>query len=208
MHLDPATFALFLVASAAVGVAPGPSTLLVLSHALGGDKRQPFCLIAGALLGNLVLVLATVSGLSALILASPAGFEVLRWLGAGYLIYLGFCYWRAPADPLRARAAHTSACRALVAQAFLTSVTNPKGLAFYFAFLPQFVTPGADTAPQLLFLGAAYVAVFIAALSLYALAGQRLARLFARPRAVAWKNRFTGGLLTLAGLALLRYERP
>ncbi len=181
----------------------------MLSHALGGERRRPFCLIAGAFCGNLVLVLATVFGLSALILASQTGFEVLRWLGAGYLIYLGIRYWRAPADPIRtSAAADAAACRALATQAFLTSVTNPKGLVFYFAFLPQFVTPGADSAPQLLFLGASYVAVFIGALALYALAGQRLARLFARRRAVAWRNRVTGGLLVLAGLALLRYERP
>ena len=181
----------------------------MLSHALAGDRRRPFCLIAGAFLGNLVLVLATVFGLSALILASQTGFELLRWLGAGYLIYLGIQYWRAPAGPLRATAAaDAAACRVLITQAFLTSVTNPKGLAFYFAFLPQFVTPGTDNAPQLLLLGITYVAVFIAALTLYALAGHRLAQLFARPRAVAWKNRITGSLLVLAGLALLRYERP
>ena len=75
--MDLTTYGLFLLTSAAVGAAPGPSTLLVLSHALGQDPRRPASLIAGAFCGNVVLVLATVLGLSAVILAS----QTASWRG-------------------------------------------------------------------------------------------------------------------------------
>ena len=206
--MDITNFGLFLAASALVAVAPGPSTLLVLSHALSRDIRRPISLIVGALCGNALLVLVTVLGMSALILASQTAFEVLRWIGAGYLIYLGVQYWRAPSAPVQASArAPLARYRTLVVQAFLTSVTNPKGLVFYFAFLPQFVSPGTATQVQLLVLGLCYVAIFVAALSIYAFAGQAVAQLFSSPRAVRLKNRITGGFLILAGLSFLRYER-
>ncbi len=99
--MDLTTYGLFLLTSAAVGAAAGPSTLLVLSHALGQDPRRPASLIAGAFCGNVVLVLAPVLGLSVVMLASQTAFEIVRWIGAGYLIYLGVRYWRAPPAPLR-----------------------------------------------------------------------------------------------------------
>ncbi len=79
---------------------------------------------------------------------------------------------------------------------------------FYFAFLPLFVTPGLPTEVQLVILGSSYVIVFISALTIYAIAGRRIAGLFANPKAVRLKNRITGGFLVLAGLSLLRYQRP
>ncbi len=207
--MDLTTYGLFLLTSAAVGAAPGPSTLLVLSHALGQDPRRPASLIAGAFCGNVVFVLATVLGLSAVILASQTAFEIVRWIGAGYLIYLGVRYWRAPSNPVRTSAASgTAAYRALFVQAFVTSTTNPKGIVFYFAFLPLFVSPGLPAQIQLLILGSSYVVIFISALTIYAIAGRRIAGLFANPKAVRLKNRITGGFLLVAGLSLLRYERP
>ena len=206
--MDLMTVALFLLAAAAVAVAPGPSTLLVLSHALSGDGRRPASLIAGAFCGNLLLVLVTVLGLSAVILASQTAFEIIRWVGAGYLIYLGIRYWRAPVDPIDALpTARAARYRALFLQALLTSITNPKGLVFYFAFLPQFAGAGAPSSGWLALLGLTYVALFVAALLLYALLGRRLAGYVASPRILRLKNRVTGGLLIAAGLSLLRAER-
>lgn len=208
--MDAIGFGFFLLTAAALALAPGPSTLLVLSHALSGDPRRPLSLMAGALLGNLLLIAMTVLGLSALVFASQHGFTLLRWIGAGYLIWLGLGYWRSletAAPDLRdpARSVQVLRYRALASQAFLTSVTNPKGLLFYFAFLPQFAPTGGSRA--FLLLGGCYLAVFMIALALYALAGHRLAALIVKPRVRLWKNRLTGGLLIGAGLSLLRAER-
>ncbi len=203
-------FGLFLLTAAVLALAPGPSTLLVLSHALSGDRRRPLSLMAGALLGNLLLIVVTVLGLSAVLLASQTGFMLLRWIGAAYLIWLGIAYWRglgttAPAVGNQAQSIQALRHRALVSQAFLTSVTNPKGLLFYFAFLPQFAPAGGSG--TFLLLGGSYLTLFMAALALYALAGHRLAALVVNPKIQLWKNRLTGGLLIGAGLLLLRPER-
>ena len=205
--MDFLSFSLFLATVALVAFAPGPSTLLVLSNAVSGDVRRPVALILGAALGNILLVTVTVLGVSTLVLASQTAFEVLRWIGAGYLIYLGIAYWRAPARLLTAAAAGRGTYSVLALQAFLTSVTNPKGLVFYFAFLPQFLSPVFAAGPQLAVLGGCYIVMFVLALSTYALAGRRIASLFSTARAMKWKNRMTGGLLIGSGLLLLRYER-
>lgn len=208
--MDAVDFGLFLLTAAVLALAPGPSTLLVLSHALSGDARRPLSLMIGALLGNLLLIAMTVFGLSAVILASQTGFTLLRWIGAAYLIWLGITYWRSlegmpPGFPNQARSHGALRCRALMTQAFLTSVTNPKGLLFYFALLPQFAPAGSSS--QFILLGGSYLTVFMLALALYALAGQRLAALIVNPRIQLWKNRLTGSLLIGAGLLLLRPER-
>lgn len=203
-------FGFFLLTAAVLALAPGPSTLLVLSHALSGDPRRPLSLMAGALLGNLLLIAITVLGLSAVLLASQTGFTLLRWMGAAYLIWLGASYWRssdALASEVRDQSSSLRALRyrGLMTQAFLTSVTNPKGLVFYFALLPQFAPTGSTG--QFLLLGGSYLTVFMIALALYALAGHRLAALVVKPNVQLWKNRLTGSLLLGAGLLLLRPER-
>lgn len=208
--MDTAAYLLFLATAALLALAPGPSTLLVLSHALTGDPRRPLCLMLGALLGNLVLIAVTVLGLAALILASQTAFTVLRFVGAAYLIWLGISYWRATKTLTVAGIGPAAALpglryRALALQAFLTSTTNPKGLLFYFALLPQFAPAGGSL--DLLLLGASYLALFMTALGLYALAGRRLARVVASPAVQRWKNRITGALLVALGVSLLRAER-
>ena len=95
----------------------------------------------------------------------------------------------------------------LFVQAALTSLTNPKGLVFYVAFLPQFVAPGGDAPLQLAILGAAYIGLCLVADVGYALAGSAFSGLLMTERAVRIRNRLTGTVFIGAGLSLLRYER-
>ena len=205
--MDWTTFGVFLAAAVAVAAAPGPTVLQILAHSVSGDPKRPASLIAGSICANILMVLATVLGLSALILASQTAFTILRWVGAGYLMYLGIQYWRARSAAMAIGGAPAKPYRALFVQAALTSVTNPKGLVFYVAFLPQFVTPGPGSLIQLALLGATYVGICVVVDTGYALAGRSTARLFASPRAVRWKDRITGIALIGAGLSLLRYQR-
>ena len=206
--MDWTNFSIFVMAAVAVAAAPGPTVLQILSHSVSGDPRRPASLIAGSICANTLMVLATVLGLSALILASQTAFTVLRWVGAGYLMFLGIQYWRARSTAMAiGGVAPAKPYRALFVQAALTSVTNPKGLVFYVAFLPQFVTPGPGSHLQLALLGATYVGICVVVDTGYAMAGRSAARLFASPRAVRWKDRITGVALIGAGLSLLRYQR-
>lgn len=206
--MDLTSLWIFLIAAFVVAAAPGPTTLQILSHALSGDPKRPASLIAGAVFANVAMVAATVLGLSALILASQTAFTVLRWVGAGYLVYLGIQYWRARREAtISTGTGGTWSYRRLFVQAALTSLTNPKGLVFYLAFLPQFIGPGWDPSVQLAILGASYVGLCIVVDIGYAVAGRLLARFVISPVFNRWKNRITGTILIGAGLSLVRAER-
>ena len=201
-------FGMFLIAGAVVAAAPGPTVLQIFAHSMSRDPRRPASLIAGSIFANTLMVAATVLGVSALILASQTAFTVLRWVGSAYLIYLGIHYWRMRVESLSAaRPAAARPYKVLFVQAALTSLTNPKGLVFYVAFLPQFVAPGGDAPLQLAILGAAYIGLCLVADVGYALAGSAFSGLLMTERAVRIRNRLTGTVFIGAGLSLLRYER-
>jgi len=206
--MNGTVYLMFLVAGFVVAASPGPTVLQIFAQSMSGDVRRPASLIAGSIVGNAVMVLATVLGVSALILASQTAFIALRWIGSGYLVYLGIHYWRMRATPLNVpRRSAPTRYKVLFVQGAMTSLTNPKGLAFYVAFLPQFVTSGADPHDQLAVLGVSYIGLCLITDMGYALAGLKLAGLMMSSRAVRLRNRITGTVLVAAGLSLLGYQR-
>ncbi|WP_282608818.1 LysE family translocator [Pelagibius sp. Alg239-R121] len=206
--MDWTLYSLFLVAGLAVAAVPGPTVLQIFAQSLTGDIRRPVSLITGSLIANITMVSATVLGISAMIVASQTAFDVLRWVGSAYLVYLGVQYWRIRTGPVAAsNPAVGTPYRVLFFQAALTSLTNPKGLVFYIAFLPQFVSPGGDPQFQLTILGVSYILLCLVADSGYVLAARTLAKLFASPRAIRLTNRLTGVALVAAGFSLLKYQR-
>jgi homoserine/homoserine lactone efflux protein len=198
----------FLVAALVVAAAPGPTVLQIFSQSMSGDLRRPASLIAGSILANALMVVTTVLGLNALILASQPAFNLLKFIGSAYLIYLGIHYWRMRAEPIIA-SGHQIAkpYRVLFLKGALTSITNPKGLVFYVAFLPQFVTLGSDPHDQLAILGISYIVLCLFVDIGYALAGRAFSRLAMTARAVRLKNRITGTIFIAVALSLMRYER-
>jgi len=155
MPLDPHLFVAYLAAAWVLILIPGPDTMFVLGQTLAGGRRRGWMATAGIVSGAGMHILATVTGLAALLAAAPGVFEAVRLAGAAYLAWLGIgalrAAWRGegggamrPAAPAR---------RAFL-QGMLTNLLNPKVALFYLAFLPQFVAP--DRAPawvQMLLLG-------------------------------------------------------
>ena len=145
----------FVGAAILLAVTPGPDTLFVAANSLAGGRRAGVIACLGTAVGNLGHCLAAAIGLSALIAASPAAFDVLRYLGAIYLGFIGLqalrAAWRNAHGGEERPAAGTlprvrASDGAVFTRAMLTNLTNPKVIMFFVAFLPQFVTAAGSAA--------------------------------------------------------------
>jgi threonine/homoserine/homoserine lactone efflux protein len=199
----------YAAAATVLIVIPGPTTLMVTGHAMSSGSRVALASLIGVALGDIVAMTASVLGFGAVLAASAEAFMILKWLGAAYLIYLGVKLWLAPAAAMEVTAAERarSMPRAIV-QSFSVTVLNPKGILFFAAFMPQFIDPKLPTLPQVLLLGATFVAIAVMVQTGYIAMMARARRVVASPRAVRIMNRIGGSMLVGAGLltATLRHR--
>ena len=188
----------FVAASALLLVIPGPTILTVISYSLAHGRRA-----------NVPLVAAVALGLGAVLASSAFWFAVLKSAGGLYLIYLGVRLLRrgVASAEIAAPAAPGSRWR-LFANTWLVTALNPKGIVFFVAFLPQFVTPGADAARQLWILAATFVLMAIVNATLYAVFAAAAHRMLTAPRAQRGFNLAGGTLLAVAGVWALLARRP
>ena len=149
----------FLVAAILLAVTPGPGIAYVVARTAAGGRSEGLASCLGTCLGGLLHVLAAAFGLSVLIAQSALAFNLLKYLGAAYLVYLGIRLWlrREPAAAVEA-VTPQGARRALV-EGIVVEALNVKTALFFLAFLPQFVDPGAALVPQLVLLGSLCVAL-------------------------------------------------
>jgi len=140
-------FSAFLVITVILFLTPGPIVTLVITTGARSGSRAALLTVAGATAGNAVLVGCIAFGLSWIIKSSAEIFDYLRWVGAAYLVWLGIQAWRhagAASETIAARG-HVHAWRG-----FVVAITNPKTIAFFTAFLPQFIDPALPAERQLL----------------------------------------------------------
>jgi threonine/homoserine/homoserine lactone efflux protein len=197
----------FVAASAILLLIPGPTVLLVISYALGEGRRSALSTVAGVALGDLTSVTLAMLGLGALLATSTELFTALRWIGAAYLIYLGFRLWRAPVIPPDMRAQSEARHSRMFGHAYVVTALNPKAPIFFVAFLPQFLDPAAPAMPQMIILGATFVVMAgINALgfALLASAARGAIRSTGVQRTV---NRVGGTLLIGSGLLALGWKK-
>jgi threonine/homoserine/homoserine lactone efflux protein len=146
-------FFLFLGAATLLAIAPGPGMLYVLARSLAGGRREGVLSAAGTFAGGLVHVVAAATGLSIVLATSATAFALVKYAGAGYLIYLGIRMMpsaRTDADP---ELSVVQARRNPLWQGIATEVLNPKTAIFFLAFIPQFVNRSGGTFRQFLILG-------------------------------------------------------
>jgi threonine/homoserine/homoserine lactone efflux protein len=209
MFIDPAQLALFLAATIALVVTPGPVVLYVVTRSMSQGPRAGLASVLGAELGNAVHVAAAALGLAALLASSALAFSVVKYLGAAYLLHLGLRKLLGRDAPGRAGSgeAPRERLRSVFAQGVVVAVLNPKTALFFLAFLPQFVDPGRGSpAAQILTLGAIMVAVAVVSDSAYALLAGSVGRwLWRNPRFVRSERYVSGtvyiGLGALAALS-------
>lgn len=195
------TLLLFLLTQLAMAFSPGPAVLLTVSQAARDGTRAGARAAAGIVIGTALWVLLSALGLTALLLASPAAFAVVKWAGAAYLVVLGLRMALARPTPPATPAAPVSGRRVLL-QGVLTQLANPKAIIFFGALLPQFIDPARAALAQLALLGAITVVNEFLVLLGYAWVADRGARLAHGPRLLAWFDRIAGTLLVGAGAKL------
>lgn len=189
----------FVAASTALLLIPGPTVLLVLSYALSQGQRVAVASATGVACGDLVAMSASLLGLGALVMASATLFSVLKWVGAVYLIYLGVSLLRTPAAHrgLDAYSAPDRAAGQVFAHTAVVTALNPKSIAFFIAFVPQFLQVDAALAPQCAILIATFASLAALNALAYALLADRLRQTIGKPRVITWLTR-SGGITLIA----------
>ena len=204
------TWLAFFVAAWLISVSPGPGAVSTMASAVRfGVRRTVFNLI-GLELGLLFVLLAVASGLGAMVVASATAFTLVKWLGVVYLIYLGIRQFRAhgAADQISRTAGRVDGTpRGLILQGFLVNASNPKGIVFMLAVLPQFIDADAAQLPQYALCGATLLFTDVVVMNGYALFASRVLHLLRSPRKSEWLNRMFGGLYVGAAGLLAVFGR-
>ena len=205
----------YFAAAWLIAVSPGSGAVLSMSHGLSYGVSGATPTIIGLQLGLGVILLVAGVGVGAVLIASATAFTVVKVLGAAYLIWLGWRQWHAPiaTDPVRADEGKPVAdavrltVRQRVLSGFLTNVTNPKGIVFMVAVLPQFINPERPLALQLAILLVTMLAVDTTVMHTYAWLASRLQHWLRSVRAKRNQNRVFGSVLMLMGASLALVKR-
>jgi len=198
----------FALASTLILIIPGPTIILVISQAVTHGRRSVVPLVIGVILGDLTAMTLSLLGLGALMATSAALFTVFKWVGALYLIYLGIKLWKLNAEnnSVQYNTKNTSA-RSLLKSSFIVTALNPKGIAFFVAFLPQFVDPLKPAFSQLTLLGGTFLLLATINSALYAIFAGQLGDQMKKKKIRKWFNRCGGSALVGAGIFTAAMQR-
>jgi len=211
------TWITFAIAACIIAISPGSGAVLAMSHGLSYGVKKTSGTILGLEIGLLLILAIAGAGVGSLLVASEIAFNIVKTVGALYLIYLGFSQFRARIavrndDENHAgqqRAGHDAlpALPKRVLIGFLTNATNPKGIIFMVAVLPQFIAHQAPLLPQLLVMGVTMCAIDLLVMHGYAYAASSMQRFFRDQKMVRRQNRFFGSVLMAVGAALFFVKR-
>jgi len=198
-------FSAFLVITAILVIVPGPIVTLVIATGASRGIRAALQTVIGTTLGNAVLLTCIAFGLNWILKTSAEVFDYLRFAGAAYLVWLGIQAWRHAGGAAEAAppSAHVHAWRG-----FIVAITNPKTIAFFTAFLPQFVDPALPVERQLLVMCS--VSVVMAGLldAAWGIAAGYGRAFLMQPRQNVWLARISGLVLIGGGIWLSLQRRP
>jgi threonine/homoserine/homoserine lactone efflux protein len=188
---------------------PGPDMILAMTNGSRFGLRRALPGMLAVLLCDLIMIAGVAAGLGALLAASVFWFAALKYVGAGYLAYLGIVMLRSRGRLSEALQTNTGApagaLRSIAVRSFLVAVTNPKSYLFFSALLPQFIHAAAPQTGQYFVLASVFVLTEFVIMVGYALAGRRAARILESPK-IIWLERICGGAL-LASAASLTLAR-
>lgn len=200
------TWLAFLLAAILIAVSPGPGAATSMSVGLRHGYLAALRAIGGLQAALLIQLGIVFAGLGALLMASTTAFEIMKFIGAGYLVWLGIQKWREIPHALDDTSA-VNRPNGLFLQGLLVNLTNPKAIVFMAALTPQFIDPARSQWLQFLILSATMCGVDTLVMSGYALLASRLRRWLRDLRAMKAQNRFFGGVFVGAGVLLATTSR-
>lgn len=207
--IELSSYLIFLVASVALILVPGPAQALVIAKTLAGGRRPGVLTAVGLNIGTLFHTATAALGLSAILATSAVAFSIVKYAGAAYLVYLGIRALRSKVPRAVGTALPGEPARSTLGQAVAAGVLNPKVALFFLAFLPQFVDPSRGAVlPQFLVLGAtiALLDTLYEVMLVHFVSGMRELFLHS-PRLLALQTRVSGTVLVALGLRLAAQER-
>jgi threonine/homoserine/homoserine lactone efflux protein len=198
----------FVAASSVLLIIPGPTILTVISYSISHGHRVKLPLIAAVALGDSTALVLSLLGLGTLLAQSAFWFQVVKWIGGLYLLYLGIRLFMAGVKPSGFDTPENNQSGwKLFTNTYLVTALNPKGIVFFIAFLPQFISPAYAVGQQLWILAVTFVALAVFNATLYAMFAGKARELLSSAKTRKIFN-FTGGtLLSIAGLWALTAKR-
>ena len=198
----------YFIATIILSVSPGPGVFSSISSGLHHGFRLGLWNGVGMQAANVLMVIFVSLGLGALLLASETLFTVVKWAGVAYLIYLGIVTWRAPAKGFEEdRDDGETTVRGVFMRGFWVNATNPKGIIFFAAILPQFIDVARPQLAQYAIFALTTFAVDLVVMMGYTAVAAKVLRVMSDPSKLRWVNRTLGGAFIAAGLALASFRR-
>ncbi|PTM57773.1 LysE family translocator [Desmospora activa] len=199
----------FVLVVLALLIIPGPAVMLTLAQSVNGGRKSGIFTGIGIGVGDLIHTIALVLGLSAIIMTSATAFEIIKYLGAAYLVYLGMRTFLQKTESIHIASIHRVDGRRVFHQAVLTEILNPKTALFFLSFLPQFVHPEkGPIVTQLLFLGITFVVLSILYTTLIAIVAGSFVKWLSRNQRIArWQGKVVGSVYLGLGVQMAFQQR-
>lgn len=207
--MEFSTWLALFAASWAISVSPGAGAVAAMNAGLAHGFKRGYITTVGLILGIMTQLVLISVGLGALVASSSIAFEVVKWCGVAYLIWLGISQWRAPLTEARVErrgGTHETAKRMII-KGWLINAANPKGTVFLLAVVPQFMNLNEPLWLQYVIIGATLTFTDLVVMAGYTALAARIFRYLKSPRHVQFLNRFFGALFVLAGISLSFFKR-
>jgi homoserine/homoserine lactone efflux protein len=201
------TWLTFFVACWLISLSPGAGAIKSMSTGMRYGYRKGLYNIFGLQLGVCFLIAIVAAGMGAVLATSSWAFEIIKWFGVAYLVWLGIEQWRAEAKPIEFEADHGASPSQLVIEGFLVNASNPKGIIFMLAVLPQFIDPALPQLPQYLICATSLIFTDLVVMSGYTLLAAKVLSALREPHHVRWLNRTFGSLFIAAGVLLGSFRK-
>ena len=201
------TWLTFFVASWLISLSPGAGAISCMSAGMRYGFRRAIPNILGLQVGAIGLIAIVAAGLGALLATSAVAFVAIKWFGVAYLLWLGVAQWRAEAKPLQLDDAVALSPLQLFTRAVLINLSNPKGIVFMLAVLPQFIDPLAPQWPQYALCAATLFFTDAVVMGGYTLLAARVFSSLREPHHIRLLNRVFGSLFVGAALLLATFRK-